>query len=345
MLGKIPELIVGYLKGRPYWTAIEPFVVVLLVWGAAQTLAYNWLARSSSFKPSLEVFATSYLSLRITIATLGAFMLILIFRIGSKPRADRAVGRFSALWQAHRRSIVYRSLGTALVLAAVAVGYLIYSPNRVSHVTVRFVSLAPYVKAEALAYLIYELNRNQPHWQFNVDFKPSSTEELPSELGPDCSPRPQLCLAEGLANGEPFIAITQEDLGGAYFAEHRGPVSVISTAGEPYEPLSVYEYLVYCLILQSLVIHLDEHGGLPGDAFAANAPNRGGLFQFIPERRALKSSILSARLNPEEEALLLNMFGADYVATVSRLLTMEWLYSERVAGNLSRAFDVALRSD
>ena len=230
------------------------------------------------------------------------------------------------------------------MLAAVGIGFLIFSPNRVSHITVRFVALAPNVKPDALAYLIYELNRRQPHWQFNVDFKPSSIEELPAEYG-DCRPRPQLCLAEGLAHGEPFIAITRDDLEGAYFAEHRGPVSVITTADEPYAPLSVYEYLVYCLILQSMVIHLDQHGGLPDAAFAADAPNRGGLFQFIPERQALKSSILAARLSPEEESLLLNMFGADYLATITSLLTMDWLYSDRVKGNLQQGFDVRLRSN
>jgi hypothetical protein len=39
------------------------------------------------------------------------------------------------------------------------------------------------------------------------------------------------------------------------------------------------------------------------------------------------------------------MFGAEYVATVSRLLTMERLYSERVSGNLAHAFGVMLRSE
>lgn len=344
MLGKIPDIVVGYLKGRPYWAVIEPFVVVALVWGAAQSLAYGLLVRSSSLDPTIAMFLTSYLSIRITIVAIGIVAVLLILRKRKPADASAVTGRFAAYWQANRRGIVYRALGVTLVLAAVAAGFIAYSPNRVSHISVRFVSLPADVKPEALAYLIYELNRRQRHWQYNVDFKPATVEELPSNVPVDCDRRPQLCLAEFLADGRPFIAITRESLGGAYFAEHRGGVSVISSHEAGYAPLSVYEYLVYCLILQSIVIHLDLQGGLPPDAFAADQLSRGGLFQFIPERQALKSSILAARLSPDEEALLLNTFGADYVATCAALLTMDWLYSDRVKGNLQQAFKVSLRS-
>jgi hypothetical protein len=36
MLGNIPDIIVNYLKGRPYWPVIELFVVAAF-WGAAQS--------------------------------------------------------------------------------------------------------------------------------------------------------------------------------------------------------------------------------------------------------------------------------------------------------------------
>jgi hypothetical protein len=344
MLGRIPDLIVGYLKGRPYWSAIEPFVVLALVWGTAQSLAYGVLARSSALNPTIGMFLRSYLSIRITIVALGVAAILLMLRRRKTSGPNAATGRIAAYWQANRRGIVYRALGIVLVLAAVGAGFIAYSPNRISHITVRFVSLPADARPEALAYLIYELNRRQRHWQYNVDFKPATAEELPSSVPAECGRRPQLCLAEFLADGRPFIAVTRESLGGAYFAEHRGGVSVISTDKAGYQPLSVYEYLVYCLILQSIVIHLDLQGGLPADAFAPEQLSRGGLFQFIPERQALKSSILAARLSPDEEALLLNTFGADYVATCAELLTMEWLYSDRVKSNLEQAFGVALRS-
>lgn len=42
---------------------------------------------------------------------------------------------------------------------------------------------------------------------------------------------------------------------------------MISTADrEAYAPLSTYEYLAYCLIVQAIVIHLDLSGVLPEDA-------------------------------------------------------------------------------
>jgi hypothetical protein len=117
----------------------------------------------------------------------------------------------------------------------------------------------------------------------------------------------------------------------------------VSTADRAaYAPLSTYEYLAYCLVLQSLAIHLDVNGGLPPGAFEDQPRSHGGLFQFVPEKRALKASMLAARLSPGEEALLLNRFGPAYVSACAELLTMDWLYAERVRGNLERAFGAKL---
>ena len=342
MLSKIWDLVFGYLKGRSYWPLIEPFVLIGLAWGAAQVLAYRWLASSSSFEPTIALFASSYISKRITIAAVGILVLMLILR----PRRHSATtsNRLAMYWQTHRRSIVYRGVGIALVIAAIAVGISVSSPNRVSHITVRFMSLDSDVRPDALAYLIYELNRHQRHWYFNVDFDPLNSNELTSEqLKCEADRRAQLCYAKALADGQPFIGITKDSLGVAYFAENRDGVSVISTADRAYEPISTYEYLVYCLILQSIVIHLDLYGGgLPEGAFSVQQVSHGGLLQFIPERAALKSSILAARLSPDEEALLLNTFGPDYLAICANLLTMDWLYSERVSNNLRNVFEVQL---
>jgi hypothetical protein len=346
MLSKLWDLAFNYLKARPYWSYIEPFVLIAVAWGAAQVLAYQWLAASSSFNPTIGLFLSSYLSIRITIGAFGIVTILLVtsLRRGSDVRA--AAGRFGAYWQAHRNGIMYRTLGVALVVAAVAVGFRVYSPNRVSHITVRFMALEPSVAPEAVAYLIYELNRRQRHWYFNVDFRPFTEEMLTSDQANRCraDERPQLCQAEALAEVQPFIGITAEPLGGAYFAEHRRGVSVISTFDRAaYEPLSTYEYLAYTLVLQGIAIHLDLHGGgLPPGAFEQQRVSHGGLFQFVPEKQALKSSILAARLGPDEEALLLNRFGSDYVATCATLLTMDWLYSERVRGNLERVFGAKL---
>lgn len=341
-MNKLLDLLLGYLKGRAYWAAIEPFVIVAVGWGSAQLLVYQWLGASSSFKPSIELFLKSYLSTRITIVALGIAAVILVMRpFRSTEGAPSPVGRLAQYWQQHRTAVIRRTLAVVLIVAAVAVGFRVYSPNRVSHITVRFMSLDDDVTPEALAYLVYELNRRQRHWYFSVDFRPFSPEMLTSAEAERCGAdeRPQLCYAQGLSGGEPFIGITSASLGGAYFAEHRGAVSAISTADrDAYTPLSTYEYLAYCLILQAIAIHLDLSGALPADAFTEDRVSHGGLFQFVPEKQALKSAILAARLSPDEEALLLNEFGSDYVATCASLLTMEWLYGGRVRGNLEKVF-------
>src|SRR5262249_4690366 len=156
--------------------------------------------------------------------------------------------------------------------------------------TVRFMDLDSDVSPEGLAYLIYEINRLQQNWYFEIDFKPFSREELSSHQAESCreSGRPKLCHAEILAEGKPFIGITSQPLGGAFFAEHRGTVSVITTAEQPvYAPLSTYEYLAYCLILQGIAIHLDADHSLPMDAFDSKTLTHGGLFQFVPYKPAV----------------------------------------------------------
>ena len=339
---KLFDLLLDYLKGRKYWAAIEPFVIVAVGWGSAQLLVYQWLGASSSFKPSIELFLKSYLSTRITIVALAVAAIVLVMRPFRRTDGEPTpVGRLAQYWQQHRTAVVRRTLVVVLIVAAAVVAFRVYSPNRVSHITVRFMALDDDVTPEALAYLVYELNRRQRHWYFKVDFRPFTPEMLTSAEAERCGAdeRPQLCYALGLSAGEPFIGITSSSLGGAYFAEHRGGVSVISTADrDAYSPLSTYEYLAYCLILQAIAIHLDASGALPEDAFAEGEVSYGGLLQFVPKKEALKSSILAARLSPDDEALLLNEFGSDYVATCASLLTMEWLYGGRVRSNLEKVF-------
>ena len=54
----------------------------------------------------------------------------------------------------------------------------------------------------------------------------------------------------------------------------------------------------------------------------------------------MKATILAARLSPEEEAMLFNRFGADYMNVCRQLLTLDWLRSERVVKNLAVHFGV-----
>jgi hypothetical protein len=99
--------------------------------------------------------------------------------------------------------------------------------------------------------------------------------------------------------------------------------------------------MAYCLMVQSILIHLDINGGgLPPGTFEPSAASHGGVFQFNPNKEVLKATILAAQLSPEEESLLFNRFGADYMNVCRQLLTLDWLRSERVVKNLAVQFGV-----
>lgn len=345
MLSKAFDLFVGWLKDRRYWRTIEPFFIIVLAWVGAQVLSFEWISAKTTFKPSFSLFFGSYLSHWITIGALGLAGMVLLFRSRPSLPTQESAGRLRLFWMANRRIIIYRTVGTLLILAIVALGLRWYAPSRVSHITVKFMDLDSDITPEGLAYLIYEINRLQPNWYFETDFDPFNPDELTSAQAEQCAEdeRPKLCQAEILADGRPFVGITSQPLGRAFFAERRGTVSVITTAERPvYAPLTSYEYLAYCLILQAMSIHLDAEQSLPPDAFDKDKLSHGGLFQFVPYKQAVKSSILAARLTPEEEMLLLNRFGRDYVATCASLLTMDWLYSDRVKSNFERVFKTKL---
>jgi hypothetical protein len=216
----------------------------------------------------------------------------------------------------------------------------------VSHITVRFMGLPEDVRSEALAYVIYELNRPQRQWHFDVDYAPFNELVLTSRERERCQAdaQPLLCYTEQLAAARgPVIAITDRPLNGAYFATHRGLASVITTAdSSSYAPLTTYEFLAYTIVVQSVLLHLDMNGGLPTDAFAPRSSSTGDVFQFAPERATLKSAILAAKLSPEEESLIFNRFGPEYLGVCANLISLDWLYSARVRTNLSKIFGVNL---
>jgi hypothetical protein len=346
VLWKIWDLLTGYLKDAPWWRAVQPFALILLAGIVAEVFAYEFVKTQYGFSPDLGVFLESYFSVRIALVTGAALLLLLLLRLEPDVDAKPAPGRVVAFLQRNRRTIVYRSAVTLLIVACAAIGFLVRSPSRVNHITIRFMGLPENVKPEALAYVIYELNRPQRQWHFDVDTAPFNELALTSVEKERCQadPQPLLCYAEQMAaDNRPVIAVTDQPLNGAYFATHRGRASVITTADSgSYAPLTSYEYLAYCIVVQSLLVHLDMNGGLPADAFAPKSASAGDVFQFTPEREMLKSTILAARLSPEEESLIFNRFGPEYLGVSSSLISLDWLYSGRVKGNLSKVFGVDL---
>ena len=119
---------------------------------------------------------------------------------------------------------------------------------------------------------------------------------------------------------------------------------MVSTYGwRNYAPPSVYKFLAHAVIVQSMVIHLTAHcSGLPAEAFKESRISHNDLFQFSPRRRALRSAILAAHLSRPGEHLLFNCFGAEYLATASNVVTLDWLRTGRVRDNLEKTFGIKL---
>lgn len=347
MFGNAWELLQDFLKEKPYWPVLQPFVVFAFFCIAAQSLAYQLIQSEYRFTPSWPMFLRSYVSIRITLVFAAIAIAILLFKLGTRrSSAPTTTGRLLAFLRAERRRVLVGTAVVVLVTIGLIAAFRRYTPNRVSHIRIKFLGAPEVFDREALAYLVYELNRLQSDWYFVVDFEVFNSASLTSTEEAACarSDRPMLCYAEAAANGQPIIGITDESLGRAYFAEHRGMASVISTYDrQAYQPLSTYEYLTYNLVVQGILIHLDAHGGgLPAGSFEPATTSHGGVFEFTPRREALKATILAARLSPSEEELLFNRFGAAYLASCREMLTLDWLHSERVARNLDDSFGVTL---
>jgi hypothetical protein len=324
MLGKIWDFLFGYVKGRTWWPTVEPFVVLLLVGGAAQFLALEFVANQYGVRQPPAQFFNSYLSLRITLVTAVLLLLTLQFTRVMTPEPG-----------ARRRRLLYRIAGVSVAVLVMAAGFLWSSAHRANKITVRFGSLPDDTRPDVLTYIIYELSRVQRDWYFEIDFAEFNTRMLTSVEKSRCvaDPQPMLCYAEWMSGeSRRTILITAEPLAGdTYFVTHRGRASVISTAEEAsYTPMTTYEYLASNIVVQTIVLHLDEQGGLPRQAFEKTNVTRGGVLQFMPDRAVLRSTILAARLSPDEELLLFNYFGPSYLGTCQRLLTFDWLYTPAV---------------
>jgi hypothetical protein len=336
MLGKIWDWLFGYLKGRSWWPRVEPYVMVLLGGGAAQVFASEYVAEQYGVHQPLRQFLSSYFSLRITVVTAGVVLLVALL---ARERPAEPASR--------RRNSWYRLAGIVTIAFVVGGGFLLTSTRRAHQITVRIGSLPDRTRADALTYIVYELNRIQRDWYFQIDFRQFEERELTTVDRKRCDgdPQPLLCHAQMMAGADgPTILITSAPLANdVYFATHQGRASVISTAeAASYLPLTVYEFLAYNLIVQSIVLHLDESGDLPALAYEKTAVSRGGVFQYVPGRDSLRPTMLAARLSPTEEMLLFNRFGPAYLGTCEKLLTLDWLYAPGVRSNLQKVFDVPL---
>ncbi|MCP4663430.1 MAG: hypothetical protein GY856_49200 [bacterium] len=342
MIFKLWDTFVDYFKEKEYWEKVQPIFALVSLYLISVVLAYQSIQWRHRFSPSLELFLSSYIFKQITLAIFATGIIAFLLQRRDKRAAQREPSKVGAFIREHGRSWLKKLILVGALLAVVIPVFLVLTPQEVSHIRIKFLQ-EPEFDKYAFVYLVYELNKRQEDWYFEIDFDTFNEEQLSSEERRRCAgEESNLCYAELLADDRPFIGISTESLGESTFWHNSGRVSVISTdrwRGPP----SIYEYLTFAIVVQSILIHLDSScQGLPERAFEESRVAYGGLLQFSPRRKALKPKILAAHLSPAEEEMIFNCFGVEYLSICSRLLAMEWLHSEKVAANLKKSFDVEL---
>jgi len=335
--------ITGYFKDKPYWAKIRPLFTLLSLYIIAEVLAYQFIEWQYHIAPALSLYLSSYIFKQITLVFVAIGISGFFFSRLGRQKEEAEEHKLGKFVRNSGRKLVQRAAIVGLVLVVAIPVFRYFSPNDVSHIRIKFLREPDFDKY-AFVYLIYELNKLQKNWYFEVDFDTFDENILTSREREDCSgDNTSLCYAEMIANGQAFVGITTEQLGEDFFWQNHDRVSVISTYRwqQDYAPPSTYEFLAYSIIVQSMVIHLNANcRGLPKDAFKESRVAYGDLFQFSPRRKEMKSAIMAAHLSRKGEELLLNCFGVEYMSICSNLLTLEWLHSQRVVENLHRSFGV-----
>jgi hypothetical protein len=345
VLDKLWDTIFAYLESRAYWQRVQPVVALLALLVAVSASTYEYIEWRYHLSLTPALFLTSYVFRQILLCFAALVLLLLIFRF--RRRGDEAApapARWPArLWQ----GAFLRRFAAAAVVVAVWLAVLVrLSPAQASRIRVRFLDDSPVVNPFALTYLLYELNKAQDSWQFEVDVDPFNPRELKTADRALCNDDP-LCLAGKAAQGLPFVGITARPLGDDSASwQNRDNVSVISFAGfSDRSAPGVYEYLAYTLIVQSIVLHLNRSCGDPSAwAFTQSRVATGDLFDFSPHPDEMRAKIMAGHLTPKDQTLLLKCFGFDYMNTMSQLVKLDWLRAKNVTDNLQRAFGVRLDS-
>jgi hypothetical protein len=352
MLGEMWKSLLGYLEKQPYWSRLQPVLLVLFLYAGTATVVYQYVQWQYGLAPSPPAFIRSYLFKQVSLAFVILAAGLLILRIPGKAAADGGVATWRGWLARHRSALLWRALAVILILAVGLQLWLRLAPTAaVADVRVKFhpperslrkLGFDPY----AFTYLIYELNRQQRAWHFEMDLDPFDQSLLSArdQARCDADPLRLLCAAQSYVRSlgdatRPFILITQEQLKSEdaryYYWLHGGSASVISAADwARYAEPSIYDYLAYSTVIQSILIHLDSQCADFRTQHSTARITRGDIFEFQPGPRLMQASVLSAHLSRPMEELLFNCFGPAYAADAGRLLSLEWLHDERVQRNL-----------
>ena len=350
--------VVEAVKDRPLLRAAVAFVALYL---AAAVSGYEFIQWHYGFAPPLDLYLGSYVFAWISLVIGGGAVAVLLYRVLQflfRPRVPGEGGRVEAVTtrvRRHWRSAAWGAAAAVLVLLLVIPMWVRVSPRPVRNIRVKLlvnpddIDAKKHFDPEALAYLVYELNKRQRKWHFDLDLSPVNSAAIRDEC--EGSPHPPWCTLETWCQripGEPCIGLTTQKLGDpAKYWQHRDHLSVITTYGRnKLVPLNRYDYLAYCLIVQGIAIHVDTYGrdraagGAAPDRWAKSRSSSGDVLDIAAPSAGFKGTILAGRLSPGDRELLLRNFGPDYLRDCSELLTLDWLHAGRVAANLEQYYGV-----
>lgn len=210
MVFKFWQTIVNYFSKKPYWAKIQPLFTLLSLYLIAQVLAYQFIQWQYRISPSLSLFLGSYIFKQITIGFIAIGIIGFIFSRRGKRKEGVEQNRVGEFVRKYGRIISHRMAIAGIVLAVIIPVFLHFSPKGVSHIRIKFLR-EPDFNKYAFIYLIYELNKLQKNWYFEVDFDTFDESMLTSRERERCAgANKSLCYAETVAKDQAFIGITMD---------------------------------------------------------------------------------------------------------------------------------------
>ena len=365
MVSDLWDALLGYLKRTPYWPVIEPVALVAFLYAGVCIVAYQYLQWRYQVTLDLPLFLQSYLLRQVSVAFAAVIGIFVALTYRREPH-DRP--RSKAEWLGRA--------GLVLVTGAVALSLLkLWSPeSRVSPIRVRFAAFETFAGAARTApsdqavaeyqhlravtpFLLYEINHRQRAWQLEFDTTPFRSDLVTQADEERCARNdtPPLCIAEALhaqmvaaGTKRPLVLVTAQPLGGggtrAWFWLNRGAVSVVTLSdwGGPGQAGAI-EYLAYALVVQSVMIHMQDHCGfVQPPAGATEGVVVGNVFDLQPGIDAMRAAVLTGHFSPDDERQLLNCFGPEYMRTAVSLGSLDWLRAGPVRETLQQVYGVGL---
>jgi len=209
------QMLLEVLKGKKYWKTIQPFILLGVGYVATESLAFEYIQSQFGFKPSLRLFVGSYFFIRVTVVFAGLALLMILFQLQPGRGVEALPGKVGSFVRRHQAIIGFRAMVVLLVVPLVVLAFRHVGPHHVSTIRIKLLNEPEGFAPDALAYLVYELNRQQKSWFYELDFEPFNPGKLTTSEAEEgaSQERPKLYYSELIAKGRPLIAITEESLG------------------------------------------------------------------------------------------------------------------------------------